>query len=161
MSVVFSVYTTLKVIGTNCIVSCKSIYHTIRTTTALFCVIHNLSIPDLILKLFWQIFHMSYFPFGEQNGRTTERTKNLRICFKNLYSYFNLVKEVNFRGNFNKITSCYNIKLYTKYRPATSHWQTLSHNVISSRYLREQDSNSQLKWWNALDCIALQWYATG
>ena len=107
--------TTLKVIDTNCIVSCKSIYHTIRTTTALFYVIHNLSIPDLILRLFWQIFHMSYFPFGEQNGRTTERTRNLRICFKNIYSYFNLVKEVNFRGNFKKITSCYNIKLYTKY----------------------------------------------
>ena len=29
-------------------------------------------------------------------------------------------------------------------RPATSHWQTLSHNVVSSTPLHEWDSNSQL-----------------
>jgi hypothetical protein len=30
------------------------------------------------------------------------------------------------------------------HRPATSHWQTLSHNVVSSTYRHEWDSNSQL-----------------
>jgi len=29
------------------------------------------------------------------------------------------------------------------YRPAASHWQTLSHNVFSSTPHHEQDSNSQ------------------
>jgi len=29
------------------------------------------------------------------------------------------------------------------HRPAASHWQTLSHNVISSTPHHEQDSNSQ------------------
>ena len=33
------------------------------------------------------------------------------------------------------------------HRPAASHWQTLSHNVVSSTPLPERDSNSQLKWW--------------
>ena len=33
------------------------------------------------------------------------------------------------------------------YRPATSHWHTLSHNVVSSTPHHEQDSNSQLYWW--------------
>jgi hypothetical protein len=30
------------------------------------------------------------------------------------------------------------------HRPAVSHWQTLSHNVVSSTPHHEQDSNSQL-----------------
>jgi len=30
------------------------------------------------------------------------------------------------------------------HRPATSHWQTLSHNVVSSATRHERDSNSQL-----------------
>jgi hypothetical protein len=30
------------------------------------------------------------------------------------------------------------------HRPAVSHWQTLSHNVVSSTLPHEQDSNSQL-----------------
>jgi len=32
----------------------------------------------------------------------------------------------------------------------TSHWQTLSHNVVSNTPRYERDSNSQLKWWWAL-----------
>ena len=30
---------------------------------------------------------------------------------------------------------------------ASSHWQILSHNVVSSTLHHERDSNSQLKWW--------------
>jgi len=30
------------------------------------------------------------------------------------------------------------------HRPAVSHWQTLSHNVVSSTPRHEQDSNAQL-----------------
>jgi hypothetical protein len=33
------------------------------------------------------------------------------------------------------------------YRPATSRWQTLSHNAASNTPHHERDSNSQLKWW--------------
>ena len=36
------------------------------------------------------------------------------------------------------------------HRPVTSHWQTLSHNVVSSTPRHERDSNSQLQWWWAL-----------
>ena len=36
------------------------------------------------------------------------------------------------------------------YRPVTSHWQTLSHNVVSSTPRHERDSNSQCLWWYAL-----------
>ena len=32
------------------------------------------------------------------------------------------------------------------HRPATSHWQTLSYNVVSSAPCHEQHSNSQLQW---------------
>jgi len=31
-----------------------------------------------------------------------------------------------------------------EYRPVTSHWQTLSHNIVSSTLRYERDSNSQL-----------------
>ena len=40
------------------------------------------------------------------------------------------------------------------HRPAASHRQTLSHNVVSSMPRNERDSNSQLKWWHALIMIA-------
>jgi hypothetical protein len=33
------------------------------------------------------------------------------------------------------------------HRPVASHWQTLSHNVVSSTPRHEKDLNSQLKWW--------------
>jgi hypothetical protein len=33
-----------------------------------------------------------------------------------------------------------------KHRPAASHSQTLSHNVVSSTSCHERDLNSQLKW---------------
>jgi hypothetical protein len=36
------------------------------------------------------------------------------------------------------------------YRPAASHWQTLSLNVVSSTPRHERDSHSQLKWWQIL-----------
>ena len=36
------------------------------------------------------------------------------------------------------------------HRPAASHWQTLSHNGVSSIPYHDQDSNSQLWWWHAL-----------
>ena len=36
------------------------------------------------------------------------------------------------------------------YRPVTSHWQTLSHNVVSSTPRHERDSSSQCVWWYAL-----------
>jgi hypothetical protein len=32
------------------------------------------------------------------------------------------------------------------HRPAGSHWQTLSHNVVLSTPRHQQDSNSQLLW---------------
>ena len=35
------------------------------------------------------------------------------------------------------------------HRPVASHWQTLSHNVLSSTPRHEWGSNSQLKWWYA------------
>jgi len=31
--------------------------------------------------------------------------------------------------------------------PVASHWQTLSHNVVSSTPRHGQDSNSQFQWW--------------
>ena len=37
-------------------------------------------------------------------------------------------------------------------RPVTSHWQTLSHNIVSSTPRHEQDSNLQLQWWYAHYC---------
>ena len=33
------------------------------------------------------------------------------------------------------------------HRLVASHWQTLSHNVVSSTPHHERDSNSQLQWW--------------
>ena len=39
------------------------------------------------------------------------------------------------------------------YRLVTSHWQTLSHNVVSSTLHHEQGSNSQLNKWREADCI--------
>jgi hypothetical protein len=41
------------------------------------------------------------------------------------------------------------IKLFPReiHRPVASHWQTLSHNVLSSTPRHEWGSNSQLKWW--------------
>jgi hypothetical protein len=35
------------------------------------------------------------------------------------------------------------------HRSVASHWQTLSHNVLSSTPRHEWGSNSQLKWWHA------------
>ena len=35
---------------------------------------------------------------------------------------------------------------------AAGHWQTLSHNVVSSTPCHERDLNSQFQWWSALDC---------
>jgi hypothetical protein len=40
--------------------------------------------------------------------------------------------------------------LAENHRPASSHWQTLSPNVVSSTSSQEWDSNSQLQWWYAL-----------
>ena len=36
------------------------------------------------------------------------------------------------------------------HRHTASHWQTQSHNVVSSTHRHELGSNSQLKWWKAL-----------
>jgi len=36
------------------------------------------------------------------------------------------------------------------YRPDASHWETLSHNVVSSTPCHEWDSNSQHYWWSLL-----------
>jgi len=36
------------------------------------------------------------------------------------------------------------------HRPVASHWQTISHNVVSSKPRRERSSNTQLWWWSAL-----------
>jgi len=36
------------------------------------------------------------------------------------------------------------------HRPAASHWQTLSHNIVSSTPRHEQDANSHRKWLYAL-----------
>jgi len=33
------------------------------------------------------------------------------------------------------------------HRPAESHWQTLSHKIVSSTPRNERDSNVQLYWW--------------
>jgi hypothetical protein len=33
------------------------------------------------------------------------------------------------------------------HQPVASHWQDLSHNVVSSTPRHERDSNSQLQWW--------------
>jgi len=35
-------------------------------------------------------------------------------------------------------------------RPTTSHWQTLSYNVVSSTLRHEGNRNSQRSWWYAL-----------
>jgi hypothetical protein len=40
--------------------------------------------------------------------------------------------------------------LEKKHPPVASHWQTLSHNVVSSTPSHEQGMNSQLYWWYAL-----------
>jgi hypothetical protein len=39
---------------------------------------------------------------------------------------------------------------WENHRPVTSHWQTLSHNVVSSTPHHEWGSNSQLWWWYVL-----------
>ena len=36
------------------------------------------------------------------------------------------------------------------HRPAASHWQTLSHNVVSSKPHNERGSKSQYMWWTQL-----------
>jgi hypothetical protein len=36
------------------------------------------------------------------------------------------------------------------HRPTTSHWQTLSRNVVPSTLRHQRDSNSQLQWWSPL-----------
>jgi hypothetical protein len=36
------------------------------------------------------------------------------------------------------------------HQPVASHWQTLSHNIVSSTSRHERDLNSQLWWWYAL-----------
>jgi len=33
------------------------------------------------------------------------------------------------------------------HRPVTSHWQTLSHNIVSSTHHHERVQNSQRWWW--------------
>jgi len=46
--------------------------------------------------------------------------------------------EVSFIGGINQ-----SIRI----KPVASHWQTWSHNVVSSTLHHEWNSNSQLKWW--------------
>jgi len=62
-----------------------------------------------------------------------------------------------FNATFNNISviSCRSVLLVEEtgapgenHWPVASHWQTLSHNVVSSTASRhERDSNSQLLWW--------------
>ena len=69
------------------------------------------------------------------------------------------VMVIVFNDNFNNISdvSWWSVLLVDQTRvprenhqPVTRHWQTLSHNVISSTPRHELDSNSQLEWWYAL-----------
>ena len=57
--------------------------------------------------------------------------------FKVFNVTFNNILAVSFIGGGNQSNG-------ENHRPATSHWQTLSHNVVSSTPRHEQDSNSQL-----------------
>ena len=43
------------------------------------------------------------------------------------------------------------------HRPAESHWQTLSHNVVSSTPRHQRGSNSQWQWWYALIAQTCSW----
>ena len=66
-----------------------------------------------------------------------------------------------FNATFNNISviSCRSVLLVEEtgktHLPAISHWQTLSHNVVSSTPRHERDSNSQRWWWYALIASAV------
>jgi len=64
-----------------------------------------------------------------------------------MYTFILVLGVMVFNATFNNISaiSWRSVLLLeeTKYRPAASHWQTLSQNVVSSTPRHEWDSNSQ------------------
>jgi len=55
-----------------------------------------------------------------------------------IQQYFSYIMAVSFIGGGSKST---------RRKPAASYWQTLSHNIVSSKSHHERGSNSQLRWW--------------
>jgi len=74
------------------------------------------------------------------------------VCF-GVYQSSLMVRVKGFNATFNNISvMSWQLVLSVEegvvpgenHRPVASHWQTLSHNAVSSTNLYEQDSNSQL-----------------
>ena len=64
------------------------------------------------------------------------------VFWRHFQQYFSYIVALSFIGAGN-------------HWPVESHWQTLSHNVLSSTPRHEWDSNSQLQWWYALIAQAI------
>jgi hypothetical protein len=84
---------------------------------------------------------------------TLDRWFHRRILFFLLYKHIIIVKLGSFNATFNNIAviSWGSVLLveetggsWENHQPVARHWQTLSHNVVSSTPRHERDSNSQI-----------------
>jgi hypothetical protein len=128
--------TRLVVIGTHCIGSCKSNYHTITTTMAPTKVGKNYNYIYLNKSLKKNITKLYY------NWNCTHSFFSQQIFIVNLIMQSdNGLGFMVFNATFNNISviSWWPVLLVEEIRvpgenhwPAASHWQTLSHNLVSS-----------------------------
>ena len=127
-------------------------YKTVNEQYESILVLDSVKIDRTILKGLIAFFYLEFF-IKEKLGRG----RHLFTVKKKITIYIELVFSNRVRlmwfSTFNNISvlSWRSVLLVEEteenHRPAASHWQTLSHDVVSSTPLHERDSNSQLLWW--------------
>ena len=113
----------------------------------------NSSIFYLFLKVVQNKLYTCRTIFQFQN--TLEKVWNLKFHCNLQYLHAHCImvilkvwfRFVVFNATFNNISVLLVEETRENHRPVASHWQTLSHNVLSSTPCHEQGSNSQLLWW--------------
>jgi len=149
--------TTSVVIGTDCIGSYKSYYHTITATTAPM-LITSIASAWYILCSLWCIEFRGFVVATKTMKIVTQRIE-MKSHYGNVY-LFNLLGDwvymcimvclMVYNAIFNNISviSWRSVLLPEEtgenHRPVASHWQTLSYNVVLSTPRHERRSHSQL-----------------
>jgi hypothetical protein len=136
--------TTLVVIGTDSTGSCKSNYHTM-TTTPIYLIFWILYIQSNSISFFADILVLLSVWFNPTSLlhvqcstdslsiMTNHLAHQVKFTIQNIASstevtfkkYFSYIVAISFIGGVNRV-------LRENHRPVAGHWQTLSHNVVSS-----------------------------
>ena len=92
-------------------------------------------------------FHRVFFSLWEEKFKDTKGVTRSRKSKKNRQCNERNKKGHNVKkGIRNMVVNA----TFNNQRPATSHWKTCSHNVVSSTPCHKRDLNSQPQWWLTL-----------